>query len=191
MTDDGGAIEKWYSPRELAELRLTGMPSSLSAIHNMIAEGEWRECRDLAGRLLYRRRKGRGGGWEYSPKLLPVEARQDLLGREKAAAEKAEAADAAPAAPPVRALGAAEVWAHFERQTEARRDAAREKLEALDRVAALVARRVPKNVAVATVAAEVKKSVRTLYRWEAMIPSGTATSDRWPYLVDLRGGARR
>ncbi len=66
----------WLTAKELAELRLAGMPATERAIQIMAKRNGWREHPTLS-----RRRAGRGGGWEYHTDLLPDDARADLLAR--------------------------------------------------------------------------------------------------------------
>jgi len=77
----------WLTAKELAELRLAGMPTTVRGINKTAVE--WRAHPTLA-----RRRAGRGGGWEYHIDQLPADARVDLEGRRaEAATRQARALD--------------------------------------------------------------------------------------------------
>lgn len=87
-------MKEWYTAAELADLKLPCMPVTARG-WNEIAEREgWKTRTNRAGALLYRRRKGRGGGFEYHVSLLPVTARNTISIRHVKAAD----------APPLEAL---------------------------------------------------------------------------------------
>ncbi len=68
--------KNWLTAKELAALKLTGMPATWQGINAHIRQENWRDHSSLA-----RKRAGRGGGWEYHIDLLPEAARTDLEAR--------------------------------------------------------------------------------------------------------------
>ncbi len=65
-------MQEWYSPAELAELDLPGLPTSRSSVARHATNNQW-------GQSKYARaRKGKGGGYEYHYKILP-QSIQSLL----------------------------------------------------------------------------------------------------------------
>ncbi|MTD33715.1 DNA-binding protein [Paludibacterium denitrificans] len=57
-------LKTHYSAAELAEMRLPGLPASVSGIFRAAQSGSWESCK----------KKGRGGGYEYALTSLPPEA---------------------------------------------------------------------------------------------------------------------
>lgn len=76
-------MKRWYSPLDLEALNLPGMPDSKRGINLMADREGWRDA-TVAGKRLARRRKGRGGGWEYHVNALPLAAQRALAERERA-----------------------------------------------------------------------------------------------------------
>ncbi|WP_321448446.1 Mu transposase C-terminal domain-containing protein [uncultured Cohaesibacter sp.] len=71
---ENGTMREWFTARELAELKLQGLPGSERGILGRADRADWQAtscARKRAGR------KG-GGGWEYHIDLLPEPARADL-----------------------------------------------------------------------------------------------------------------
>ncbi len=70
---ENGSAREWYSARELAELKLVGLPQSdRKSIIRFAERHNWQTT------SFARKRSGRGGGWEYHIDLLPEAARADL-----------------------------------------------------------------------------------------------------------------
>lgn len=65
-------MQEWYSAREIAELRLPGMPGTKRQINRMASSENWMCRRSTGGSPLARKRVGRdgGGGTEYHVSLL-------------------------------------------------------------------------------------------------------------------------
>jgi putative transposase len=78
---------EWFTPGQLAAMRLPGMPTSPQGV-NLLAEREGWRAPEREGQT-WRRHKGRGGGFEYHVSLLPIAAQQAI------ALRAAEAEDAA------------------------------------------------------------------------------------------------
>ncbi|MDO5648359.1 transposase [Paracoccus sp. (in: a-proteobacteria)] len=78
--------DAWKSPAGWAAEGLNGMPKTMQAIA-LVAQSEWRAL----GHGKARKRKGRGGGWEYHVSCLPDAAQADWLRRQRAAEAQAVA----------------------------------------------------------------------------------------------------
>ncbi|WP_126975534.1 transposase domain-containing protein [Frigidibacter oleivorans] len=157
--------QQWWSPQELAESGLPDLPSTRQGVDALCKRLAWRTDPHLA-----RRRAGRGGGWEYSWRLLPLRAQTALL---KAAAAPR---DEAPAP-----MERGEAWAWFEGLPEKPKASARSRLAILQQVEALEPP-LGKNLAVETVARQAQIASRTIWNWFGMVESVDA-ADRLPYLA--------
>ena len=75
-------MKEWWSPAELADLKLPRMPKTRVAISAMAQAKNWRKP-DLEfpynPRGSWRRRKASGGGYEYHYSVLPPSARSALF----------------------------------------------------------------------------------------------------------------
>lgn len=177
-------MKDWWSPAELAEAGLPDMPNTERAIRMMADRGNWRHPdheypRNPRGR--WRLREGRGGGYEYHVACLPRRARVALMMR----AHKAEplpARDVAKAS-----LASAEAWAWFEGLPERKKAEAREKLDALLAVEALVRAGDERDLCMMIVAADAGVSLRTLYNWRARV-ANTPRADWLPALASRLPG---
>lgn len=143
----------WWTARELAEEGLPDMPATRQNVEAMAKRLDWRAHPEWA-----RRRKGRGGGWEYNWQLLPVRARRKLLqagepeAREAPDARAREAQHAAFDALPGKV------------KTEARR-----RLGVLQRVGALERGGMTRFLAVEMAAGAEQISARTIWNWFSMV----------------------
>lgn len=70
---------EWLSARELIGLKLNELPSTERAIQIMATREGWRNL----GSTKARKRKGRGGGWEYHISCLPSAVQADWTRRQK------------------------------------------------------------------------------------------------------------
>lgn len=155
---------EWWSAAEIADARLVDMPDTRQGVEKMIKRLCWRECSHA------RKRDGRGGGWEYHWSLFPVRARRSLL-------------------PPMQAdgkgagrLGRDEAWSWFESLPAPVQDKARMRLDAIQRVEALVAHGDSKQRIVHLVGNSLGIPARTIWGWFALI-DGVRPDDRLPYLA--------
>jgi len=91
-------VKAWWTAREWAEMRLPGLPVTESALIRRAKRENWP----------HRPRAGSGGGREYHVKVLPLEARLELLRRsgEERIKNLALAHPALPKAAPIRAVHA-------------------------------------------------------------------------------------
>ncbi|WP_281272870.1 DNA-binding protein, partial [Roseinatronobacter ekhonensis] len=110
----------WWTAQELADAGLPDIPATRKGVEKWVVRISLRAHPDYA-----RKRAGRGGGWEYHWKALPVRAQRALL---------AKASAPAPAAP---AVDRDTAWAWFEGLPEAAQDKARVRLRIIQSVDAL------------------------------------------------------
>lgn len=158
--------QEWWSAQELASASLPDVPVTKRGVNTMAERLGW-----SAQPLLARRRTGRGGGWEYSWKLLPVRAQTALLKSIPAPADDA---------PPAR-MDRDDAWAWFDGLPEKVKATARDRLAILQQIEGLEAP-MGKNLAVDTVARGADIAPRTVWNWVAMI-EGVDPADRLPYLA--------
>jgi len=158
--------QEWWSAQELASASLPDVPVTKRGVNTMAERLGW-----SAQPLLARRRSGRGGGWEYSWKLLPVRAQTALL-----KSVHADVEDAAPAR-----MDRDDAWAWFDGLPEKVKSTARDRLAIIQQIEGLEAP-MGKNLAVDTVARGADIAPRTVWNWVAMI-EGVDPADRLPYLA--------
>lgn len=158
--------QEWWSAQELASASLPDVPGTRQGVDALSKRLDWR-----AHPLLARRRTGRGGGWEYSWKLLPVRAQTALL---KSIPTPAD--DTVPAR-----MDRDDAWAWFDGLPEKVKATARDRLAILQQIEGLEAP-MGKNLAVDTVARGADIAPRTVWNWVAMI-EGVDPADRLPYLA--------
>ena len=170
--------KEWYTPAELAELRLPEMPSGkhsrAETSHKATREG-WQDRVNMAGEPLARRREGKGGGWEYHYTLLPALAQMALIRRTKPKLVETDP------------RGRSEHWDWFSRQPETKKASARAKAEALKSVHALWKGGLPKNLAVCEVAHTLGKAPRTVFNWLEEV-AGVEEADWLPHLCPRHVG---
>jgi hypothetical protein len=171
--------KEFYTAAELAELALPGLPGTKRGINDLAISRGWQrpEYEDCN----WRRRQGRGGGIEYHYRLLPDLPQMALVLRHAQPAQMSARTQAKSA------LATTEMWAWFERQPDARKAKARERLEMLDAAMALTRGGAAWNRALATVAMHRKVSVRALYDWWALVEF-TDRADWLPYLCPRYAG---
>lgn len=178
-------MKEFFSPAELAALKLPDMPTGRSAVADKATSENWRDPNrewtpsHLDG--VWRRRDGHGGGYEYRYDVLPVRAKRKLmlmLRREQARDLKAEKRSG---------LERDAIWDWFESLPEARQAKARERLAALNAVEDLVMAGRGREIAMIHVAAELKVSLRTLHNWAGLV-AGKKRVDWLPYLMPRHVG---
>lgn len=158
-------IREWWSPAELAEARLPGLPKTARSINRDLSQK--RLVRSKSGRLMARRRDGRGGGWEYHIGLLPWPAREHLKMKSARAAmgQRPEDGQAMAAAAGVVVQDA---WERWDRLTAAKKQVTRERLALLTQVDALYLNGTDMQTAVAMVAQRSGYSKSAIYAWKRM-----------------------
>ncbi len=172
----------WFTAAELAALELPGMPEHKSSILRLAEREEWQHA--AAEGRLWRRRKGRGGGVEYSIHVLPSFARAKLLARLRVpTTTPAEVRQKA-----IGELSREAAWAAYDRRTDKHKRRAHERVLVLADVAELVGAGHPHTIAVMEVAAARGVSQRSIYAWTAMV-AGVRRDDWLAYLVPQYAGA--
>lgn len=178
MPDAADAIctatkREWFSAAELEALALPAIPGTRRGIAMAADAQGWQT----------RRRQGRGGGVEYHIGSLPLATRAKLALEASFAARPA----AEPRAAAKAVLSDEAAWAWYERQPETRQKQARERLEAVDAVAHLVAQGTLKVAAMQMIAAERDICLATLYGWEDLV-RGVPKEHRLPRLAPRSAG---
>ncbi|MDI4666736.1 hypothetical protein K9U40_20780 [Xanthobacter autotrophicus] len=76
-------MQEWWSPADLVALGLPGLPTTDRAIQIMADRKGWRTGPQYPDneKGVWRRRAGRGGGYEYRIDVLPIAARSALVMR--------------------------------------------------------------------------------------------------------------
>lgn len=160
------------------------MPNTARAVQLMADRGDWRHPdyehpRNPRGR--WRRREGRGGGYEYHYVCLPIRARAALALREKKA-------EAAPEREAVKAeLQRGERWAWYEGLSDRKKAQAKERLDLLLAVDALVRAGEDRDITMMVVASSARVSLRTLYNWRGLV-ANTPREDWLPALAPRQVG---
>lgn len=169
--------QEWWTADELAASGLPDLPGTRQGVDAIVRRLDWRAYPDYA-----RRRQGRGGGWEYHWKLLPMRAQAKLL--------RAASVPPAPMPPASELIGdRGEVWAWFDGLPDKVKAKARQRLAILQRVEALEFA-MGKNLAAHHVAREEGIAPRSIWNWVAMV-EGVAPADRLAYLAPRHRAAAR
>lgn len=178
-------MKEFFSPADLVALKLPDLPSTERAIQLKADRDGWREPgREWTAERTdgtWRKRAGRGGGYEYRYDVLPSRAKRKLL-----LAQRREGAQDARAAKKA-GLQRDALWDWFERLPAARQERARERLAALEAVADLVASGHQRDPAMMHVAAEKRVAHRTLYNWAELV-AGVPRADWLPHLQPRHAG---
>lgn len=156
--------KEWWTTTEIAASGLPDVPETQKGVEMLAKRQDWRAHPEHA-----RRRAGRGGGWEYNWRLLPVRAQSALL-------KPIATAAAAPAR-----MERGEAWAWFEGLPKAVQDKAKARLLTIQKVERLEGP-MGRHLAVVTVAQDAKIAERTLWGWLGLI-EGVDLADRIPYLA--------
>lgn len=154
----------WWSAEELAASGLPDLPATKRGVNLLVERQGWRAQTGLA-----RRRPGKGGGWEYSWRLLPSAAQRQLLA----------AAVAPPPAP--KRQSREEAWTVYEALPDTAKQVAQERLAVVGKVAALEPA-MGRARAIAAVAQMDGLGARTIWGWFSLI-EGIRHDDRLPYLA--------
>lgn len=154
--------KEWWTATEIAAAALPDLPGTQQNVEAMVKRQGWRDHPDHA-----RKRRGRGGGWEYSWRLFPLRARRKLL------KDAAPAPEAAPA-------DNTDLHAYYEALPDTAKEKARERKHILDCVLTLERDDMTRDEAVHHVAREVSFSARTIWNWFALVKDAPSPSD-WLY----------
>lgn len=173
-----GGGKEWFTAAELAELSLAGLPTTKRKINEKASEECWAIAVDAKGAALARPRQARGGGMEYHLSLLPPATRSALAAMGVAAV--ADVSDEPPTA-------ATQLWRWFEAAGERVQCVARQRLEVVQLVDALVAAGMTRSAAVPAAAKDKGVGVSTLWGWLGLL-DGVAAADRLAHLAPRRQG---
>lgn len=181
MPRDGAVSEDaWLSAAELAEARLPGLPTSARGITELAARKGW-NAPESEG-TAWRQRQGRGGGIEYSRRVLPLPAQVALQ-------------VLVPAPPPLlpdndgKASERSQLWAWFDRQPDTLKRKAVQRHEILMAIEGYVADGHTRTDALAHVALARNVGTSAIYDWQKMVV-GMPRADWLPHLVPKHGGGR-
>tara|TARA_R110001583_G_scaffold32107_9_gene110085 strand:+ start:1455 stop:3407 length:1953 start_codon:yes stop_codon:yes gene_type:complete len=174
--------QEWFSPAEIAELRLSGMPETVRGINVLSKKHDWRNAVTVGNHPLARKRTKSGGGWEYHWTIFPISAQTDLQKREIARKKKAEKQ------PSTRGSTATRVdWEWFENLPESRRQKAHDRLAVLEAITSLQRGSLSKDQAVSIVSAQQGVGASTIYTWFKLV-EGLDRKDWLPALCPRHTG---
>ncbi|PXW79012.1 Mu DNA-binding protein [Blastomonas natatoria] len=133
----------WFTAAELAELALPGLPRIKRKVNERAADERWALAVDSRGAPLARPRAGRGGGLEYSIRILPAIARAELVRRGISIDGQVHASpdDAS-------GIAASQLWSWYEAQNAKTRAEAERRLDAVQRIERYEAAGVTRSMAV-------------------------------------------
>ncbi len=175
-------LKEWFTPQELAELAIRGLPTTKRGWGIVIEREGWDNRTDDGGQPLMRIRKGRGGGREFHWSLLPSHARVQLVRRGIVVEKLAELPENLPDIDPQACWDAA---------TDAARCRAKARYEAVLEVLALTEGGTNRDLAVSQVARTRDLARSSLFNWLRKV--GGEPRRLWlPLLLDERcAGSRK
>lgn len=175
--------KEWFTPAELAEMALPGVPSNRTAFIRYVAANgwqnpatEWSESNALG---VWRRRQGRGGGLEYHFSLLPPLARASIVRKFPSSEGTARKVKTT--------ASADEMWKRFDALPEVAKGRAERRHRALLAVHELVRTGTPKVAAVEIVGGQQGFGKSVYHEWELMV-AGVERGAWLAYLADHRAG---
>lgn len=148
---------QWFSAAEMASLELPGLPSTKQGVQVWIEKENWLKP-EHEGQT-WRKRQGRGGGYEFTAWNLPFQARVALeikLQREADPAAEAETADH---------RERQDLWRRYDALPDRLKDRARKALRVLHAVEKLVASGTGKGVAMTMIAHTHDVGRTTIHNW--------------------------
>nr|WP_294917355.1 transposase domain-containing protein [uncultured Neokomagataea sp.] len=149
--------QKWFSPAELAAMKLPGMPTTKQGMQTRVDQDGWM-LPEQEGQT-WRKRQDRGGGFEFTSYHLPFQARVALelhVQREADPAVAAEASDR---------REREDLWRKYDALPENLKERARKALRALHAVEGLVASGTRKTTALTIVAHMQKVGRNSINNW--------------------------
>lgn len=167
----------WWTAAEIAEAKLTDLPSTRQGVEMLAKRLGWRGEPNHS-----RRRQGRGGGWEYHWRLFPLAAVKHLI--------KAGAEVEVLSTEPTRKQNRTEAWSWFDSLPDGDKSTAQRRLKIIQTVEMVEASGVTRNLSVTETAHMVGVSPRTIWNWLSLI-EGVAVEDRLAYLVPGYRAANR
>lgn len=176
---------RFYTPAELAAMALPGLPGTERGVQLLADRENWRQ-EHLAWPAnqhgLWRKRQGRGGGFEYAAGILPLRAQTVLSLKEKKARGDVDTRKAVKAT-----MAREDIWRSFEAMPEKKKTEARHRMDALEAVNDMVKAGTKRDIAMMTVANRINVSLRTLYGWASLV-AGRSRADWLPYLAPRHAG---
>jgi putative transposase len=149
----------WLSPAELAALKLPGMPATKRGIQMRLDNENWL-APEREGQT-WRKRKAHGGGYEFTPYVLPMEAQAVLAMRLQAeAAARKDEAEAF-----VAERHREDLWRRFDALPERLKDVARKAHRIIEAVELMERSGTTKTIAVMHVARQEGVGRTTIYNW--------------------------
>lgn len=178
-------MREWLSVPDILAIGGPEIPADRRELDRMALEQGWRA--DRARARLMPGRGQLGGVWEYHVSVLPAATRALALSFDDPGTTLLQtgAGPSFGSADVARDPASNALWDRFERLSDAQKDEARRRLAAVDRVA-LLARDINQQVAITTVASEIKCGARTLFRW--IDRADVKRSDRLAALAPLNEG---
>lgn len=174
-------MKKWFTPAELASKNLPDVPTTEQGVRLLAKRAGWQDCRNMAGSALARRRKGRGGGWEYHYAVLPQRAQERLVARDTA--QKLAAEQEQSGAKNGHDTRSSRVdWPWYDRLPERWKKVAGRRKAILDAVDALARGGILVNQAVHEVGRQNKVGASTIYQWRDLV-AGLDSADWLPALA--------
>lgn len=172
----------WFTAAELADLALPGLPRIKRKVNERAADENWALAVDSRGAPLARPRAGRGGGLEYSIRVLPAIARAELVRRGISIDGQVHSSpdDAA-------GIAVSQLWSWYEAQNAKTRAEAERRLDAVQRIERYEAAGLTRSMAVSALAQEGVAGQSTLWAWLKLV-EGIAAHDRLPCLAPRRRG---
>lgn len=160
---------EWFTTAELAGQ--TGLPADRKSVLRRAKREGWTSRERIAS----------GGGREYHISSLPAETRATLLLRQRREANAAAEAPRAPEATPSQERSEA-LWSQWERKTDAFKDEAERRFDALLAIEELVRGGTPRMEAYQVVAEQLGDSVSTIRGWVGLV-KGVHQGDWIPLLT--------
>lgn len=159
----------FYAPADLAALNLPGVPTTKRKVNDMADRLNWRDPAlewPANPDGCWRTRNGRGGGYEYTPAVLPMGAQIVFHRQRKRAAQDAVKAVETPDAKEARY---AALWKWFDGMPDKKKAEARERLDVLETIAAVERSGTKRTIAMMDVADHKGVALRTLNNWASLV----------------------
>ncbi len=173
-------MKVWFTASEIASLILPNLPTTDRAVQIKAKKEKWQELSDAAANPLARKRKGRGGGWEYHYTLFPLRAQAKLVHEKGTGIQCPKKVDK-------KHRTKSELWAFFDTLTDKRKAKAEECLRILSAVKVLQKGGWKKDQAVQVVATQNRIGTSTIYNWFDKV-AGYDRQDWLPVLAPHHAG---
>lgn len=146
----------WFSPAELSGMALPGIPATTQGITRKAKAENWLDP-DNEGKS-WRKRSGRGGGFEFTPYVLPLPARAAL-------AIKAQEAKADELNADEQKREREDLWRRYDALPESLKKRAKKAHRIVMAVEMLVAAGLQKKLSIIQIGRDEGVSVATIHRW--------------------------